>query len=79
MSELVPHVGALRPLAAGYPVNRHPARTYLARMASSGRRTQRAGLERIARALTDDRLGWEELPWHLLGDVDPQERQGRGP
>jgi integrase/recombinase XerD len=68
VADLVPSSGtdALAPVAAAYPVDRHPARTYLARLAPSGRRSQRAGLERLARALTEDRLGWEELPWHLV-------------
>jgi integrase/recombinase XerD len=66
VSELVPSAGALAPAPAAYPADRHPAGTYLARLAPSGRRSQRAGLERIARALSDDRLGWEQLPWHLL-------------
>jgi integrase len=67
MSELVPSPGGASALVpATYPVDRHPARTYLARLAPSGRRSQQARLERLARALTDDRLGWEELPWHLV-------------
>lgn len=67
MSELVPSAdGALVLAPAAYPADGHPARTYLARLAPSGRRSQRAGLERIARALSDGSLDGEDLPWHLL-------------
>jgi integrase len=51
---------------ARYPADRHPALTYLARLAASGRRTQRAALEAIARWASADALGWQEFPWHLL-------------
>ncbi len=46
--------------------DRHPARVYLARLAPSGRRSQASALEQIARLLSSERLGWPELPWHLV-------------
>jgi integrase len=46
--------------------NRHPALVYLARLAPSGRRSQGSALEQIARLLSSGRLGWQELPWHLV-------------
>ena len=48
------------------PADRHPALIYLARLAPSGRRSQGSALEQIARLLTAGRLGWQELPWHLV-------------
>ena len=48
------------------PEARHPALTYLAALAPSGRRTQRSGLDRIARRFSGDVLGWNEFPWHLV-------------
>jgi integrase len=51
---------------ARYPADRHPALTYLARLAASGRRTQRAALEAIARWASGGELSWHEFPWHLL-------------
>ncbi len=44
-----------------------PARLYLASLAPSGRRSQAAALERIARFVSNDQLGWRELPWGRLG------------
>lgn len=52
--------------AAVYPADRHPLLTYLARLAPSGRRSQRAGLETIARTLSGGQLDADHLPWHLL-------------
>jgi integrase len=46
--------------------DRHPAAVYLARLAPSGRRSQASALEQIARLLSSGRLGWEQLPWHLI-------------
>ncbi len=48
------------------PVDRDPARVYLARLAPSGRRSQSSALEQIARLLSSGQLGWQELPWHLV-------------
>jgi integrase len=49
------------------PEGRHPALTYLAALAPSGRRTQRSRLEAIARAASGGALGWNEAPWHRVG------------
>ena len=66
---------SIRPIAAdlqlldrSWPavVDRHPAQVYLARLALSGRRSQGSALEQIARLLPSGRLGWQELPWHLV-------------
>ncbi len=46
--------------------DRHPAMVYLARLAPSGRRSQGSALEQIAHLLSSERLGWQELPWHLV-------------
>jgi hypothetical protein len=43
-----------------------PAWTDLGRLAPSGRRSQAAGLGRIARFLSGGRLLADELPWHLV-------------
>ncbi len=48
------------------PENRHPALTYLAGLAPSGRRSQRSWLDRIARRFSGDALAWNEFPWHLV-------------
>jgi len=45
---------------------RRPVAVYLARLASGSRRSQKAALETMARLLTGDRLGLDELPWHEL-------------
>ena len=47
--------------------SRHPVAVYLARLAPGSRRSQRAALETMARLLTTDRLGADELPWPSLG------------
>src|SRR5579864_4415563 len=46
---------------------RNPVAVYLARLAPGSRRAQKSALETMARLLTTNRLGAEELPWHLLG------------
>lgn len=46
------------------PADRHPAAAYLARLASSGARSQAAGLKRIAQFLSGGRLDTRSLPWH---------------
>lgn len=51
---------------SAYPSDRNPVRVFLARLEPSGRRTQRAGLETMARAVSGDTLGADQLPWHLL-------------
>lgn len=48
------------------PEGRHPALTYLNALAPSGRRSQRVGLERIARRFSGDLLSWDQFPWHLV-------------
>jgi integrase len=48
------------------PEGRHPALTYLAALAPSGRRSQRSYLDRIARRFSGDILGWNEFPWHRI-------------
>jgi len=47
--------------------DRHPVAVYLARLAPGSRRSQKAALETMARLLTSDCLGADELPWHHLG------------
>ena len=47
-------------------IDEHPAAVYLARLAPSGRRSQRCALATIAGLLTDGRAGVLELPWHRL-------------
>ena len=67
MGELIPGPPAqLLDSAAAYEAERHPVLTYLARLRPSGRRTQAAALDTLARALSGGRLGARELPWHLL-------------
>jgi integrase len=67
MGELIPGPPAqLLDPAATYEAERHPVLTYLARLRPSGRRTQAAALQTLARALSGGRLDALELPWHLL-------------
>jgi integrase len=49
-----------------YPTERHPVLVYLRRLRPSGRRSQLSALQKIARAISDGRLGPEEVPWHVL-------------
>lgn len=59
--------GLLAPAAlAASPLESHPAAVYLARLAPSGRRAQRAALTTIARLLTDGRADVASLPWQQL-------------
>lgn len=51
---------------ADYVPDRHPARTYLGRLAPSGRRSQTTALHRIAGFLSGGRLDADQLPWHLV-------------
>src|SRR5579864_8454637 len=46
---------------------RNPVAVYLARLAPGSRRAQKSALETMARLLTTNRLGADELPWHRLG------------
>jgi len=48
------------------PGGRDPATLYLEALAPSGRRSQRVGLERIARWASGGALGWREFPWHRI-------------
>ena len=50
----------------------HPVAVYLARLAPSGRRSQRCALTTIAALLTDGRAGLLEMPWHELRYVHTQ-------
>jgi integrase len=49
-----------------YPPERHPVLVYLRSLQPSGQRSQASALKKITRAISGDRLGPEELPWHLL-------------
>jgi integrase len=49
-----------------FPPERNPVLVYLRRLRPSGRRSQRSGLEKIARAITGGQLAPEDLPWHVL-------------
>ncbi|RMD98844.1 MAG: integrase [Deltaproteobacteria bacterium] len=49
-----------------WPVDRHPAAVYLARLASGSRRTMRQALETIARLLTAGTLDAEGLNWAAI-------------
>jgi integrase len=48
------------------PAGQHPALLYLTGLAATGRRSQRTGLEAIARMASRGLLGWNELPWHRI-------------
>jgi integrase len=71
--ELLPvPAAAANPRALGevafphFPPERNPVLVYLRRLRPSGRRSQRSGLEKIARAITGGQLAPEDLPWHVL-------------
>jgi integrase len=51
---------------SAYPSDQNPVLVFLARLEPSGRRTQRAALETMARAVSGGALGADQLPWHLL-------------
>jgi len=53
-------------LDGGPLAGRDPATLYLDGLAPSGRRSQRAALERIARWASGGALGWREFPWHRV-------------
>lgn len=62
----VPTISGTSALPWTTDADRHPAWVYLARLAPSGRRSQGSALEQVARLLSTGRLGWPELPWHLI-------------
>lgn len=48
------------------PADRHPARIYLASLSPGSRPAMRGSLQVIAELLTQQRCGWETMPWHLV-------------
>jgi site-specific recombinase XerD len=70
----VPETAIVRAELAGHPLarttvgppTRHPAATYLARLAPSSRRVQRSALDAIATILTDGRCDALTLDWAAL-------------
>jgi len=49
-----------------FPSDRHPVAVYLARLAPSGRRTQRQALEAIAAIASNRKCDALSFPWHML-------------
>jgi integrase/recombinase XerC len=54
------------PVSQAPPTDRHPARVYLASLATGSRPAMRGSLQVIAELLTNSQCTWETMPWHLL-------------
>lgn len=63
-ADLLPTTVCLESTA--YNASRHPARSYLARLAPTGRRAQRSALEAIARWASSGKVSWNTFPWEQL-------------